>query len=80
MFERLIAWDSGRVLQEHTSSIEKSKESERQFTAFVQFLLSQHQELKRELETERSARQTELRHERELREQGLQKERDERAK
>ena len=76
MLERLsgwlrLLWDSSRILQEHTQSIESSKQREVKFVEVAQFLLAQVQHLERELDAEREARKTEMEHERELRKKDL---------
>lgn len=83
MLERLsgwfrLLWDSSRILQEHTESIESSKARQGQFFDLAQLLLGQNLELKHQnlkieaqIEAEREARKTELEHERELRRKGL---------
>ena len=65
MLERLsgwlrLLWDSSRILQEHTESIEASKAREERFVALAQTLLVQNRELKREVEHERELRKKEL--------------------
>jgi len=83
MLERLsgwfrLLWDSSRMLQEHTESIEATKARQGQFFDLAQLLLGQnlelkHQnsELKTQIEAEREARKAELEHERELRRKDL---------
>ncbi len=65
MLERLVGWfrllwDAGKLLQEHTESIESSKENEQKMLAMMQALLSQNQELKRELQHEKELRAKDL--------------------